>query len=304
MSQDQISGGVADPRGRTAERTPQKRQKTVSDFERAICYYTLPKITHSLRSGTVLLFAALLLISLAVLVMGLVYQSQMWIMGGAISLAVLELFGIAAFGVHAFLNDVRRRSVLETAGGVPNADDAETDFPDPFAGHTLVRHIVDHIILAHEGKEHFRESEIYSRGPLEIHRGHEGHLEKLDYLVDHTPGKTGWHVKTPQGEEIFTVKRLGGAGSFMFSSGTPKRMAVFSAGVEVAHIERRFSFARQLINIQCAGSDQRPYTISDEGIYAEDQLVGRIFFLRGSFYLDIDESHLNLGILGYFTTLI
>jgi len=42
------------------------------------------------------------------------------------------------------------------------------------------------------------------------------------------------------------------------------------------------------------------YRIEHRCIYHADRLVGRIYFLRRSLYLDIENDHFNLGILAYY----
>lgn len=263
------------------DQTPE--QEHLTDFERAICYYALPKMVNPITLGVVVAYAVCLLEAAGALAYGLAAGHDTWTMAGTVSLAALVLFGLVVFTGRALVNEVRRRRLMAAARGVPDALRAVPDIPDPFANHVLLSH------PTHHPRRHF---ECHEEG------------ERTHILVDRAPGGAWWRLTTREGAEVCRVKVEQRAQSFALSMGGPGRLSVYKDDKPIALIRHRFSLAAPHVDIE-SPPDHLPYTrhIHGDSILFEKRRVGRIYRLRGYLYLDIERAVFDEAILGYFATL-
>ena len=249
----------------------------LTDYERAVCYYTLPRVVHPISYGIVLAYGVCLLEAAGVLIYGIATQSPAFTRGGAIATVAVVLFGVIVFMIRALLNEVRGRRALLQARGVPDAGAAPADTPNPFAHHILLRRPVG-------GTGNIACAEIGGERTYEI---------QCD--------RSGWQVKEGSTGDTFEVRLLKGAGSFSFDRGTPRCVAVFRAGKETARVERRPGLPAARTEIS-RPAEARRLVVRSLGIYWRGHLVGRVYTLRGWHYLDLDANLFDEGALAYFLT--
>lgn len=254
----------------------------LTDYERAICYYALPKIINPITLGVIVAYAVCVFEAVAALTFGLVTQRLPWIEGGAWALAGIMVFGIVVFMGRAFLNELRERRLLAAARGVPNALREIRDVPDPFADHVLLRH---------------------PAGARGLHFDCTGGDFADRYRIEGAPDRSGWSVQGPDGEELCRVKVLGGPPSFMISMGVPSRLTVYNGDEVIAEIVRRFSFSSLVVDISCLKPVPVRYVVRGQTVFREGVVSGRIYELRHSVYLDIKRDALHVGLFGFFATL-
>jgi hypothetical protein len=82
----------------------------------------------------------------------------------------------------------------------------------------------------------------------------------------------------------------------------PARLGVYRHGQEIARIVRGFGILRPPVSISRMSSPEITYAVRDFGIYLEGALIGRIYFLRNTYYLDMQRARFNEGVLAYFVT--
>jgi len=252
----------------------------VSQYERAVCYYTLPRVTRPLTYGLIVAYAFCIAEALAAAAFGVLAQNRTWTVAGAACLVAMIVFGMVVFTVRTFLNDLRQRRALAEARAVPDAMDS--DLPDPFADHVLLRHPRD------------------DKGSVFTCAGENADVE---YRVKQTPAhrRRAWTIETPDASEICQVRLLGGPPSFSFGGSAYGNLLVSRDGEELARITTRgFSFTSDRTDVRILKPVDNRYRIERRCIYHEDRLVGRIYYVRRSLYLDIEEAHFNLGILAYY----
>lgn len=254
----------------------------LTDYERAICYYALPKVINPITLGIIVAYAVCVFEALAALTFGLVARRVPWIEGGAWALAAILVFGIVVFMGRAFLNELRQRRLLAAARGVPDALSGIRDVPDPFIDHVLLRH---------------------PAGARGLHFDCTGGDTATRYHIDVAPGGAWWTIQTPEGEEVCRVKVVSGPPSFMISMGVPSRLTVYKGEEIIAEIVRRFSFSSLVVDISCLKPSATKYLVRGQTVFREDVMVGRIYELRRSVYLDIKRDALHEALLGFFATL-
>ncbi len=254
----------------------------LSDYERAICYYALPRMVNPITLGIIVAYAVCVCEALAALVYGVLSQNPVWVEWGAWALAGIMVLGIVVFMGRAFLNDLRQRRLLAAARGVPDAMGDLRDMPDPFAGHLLLKHPRS------------------ARGVLlECHAGE----AVTRYTLEQTPGARSWDITATDGTSVCRVVTVSGPPSFMLSVGIPRRLRVYRGEAPIAEIVQRFSFSAPQVEIRCQDPPGREYHIRGQSVFAGAGMVGRIYELRGSVYLDIRREALHDALLGFFATL-
>ena len=252
----------------------------LSAYERAVCYYTLPKVISPITYGLVLVYAVCILESVGALVYGLTTDNEVWKVAGAAAFAAIVVFGMFTFTIRALLNDWRRRSMLATARTMPDPDKFD-DIPDPFADHLLLRRLKEPV------------TDIYAC------MTNEG---VIAYYIEVRKGDNYWRVHTPQDEMLFEalvehdVLRIG-----LFKT-YPLRLSVFSEKKKMATIVCRNTLRTAVADIFELIPVEMKYLVRDGCIYYADRLVGRIYDIRDYFYLDIEQGHATSGILAYFMT--
>jgi len=253
----------------------------LSDYERAICYYSLPRMVHPIQIGLVVLYATFLVEAAAIVICGFVFDSLVVKQIGAIALGVVIAVGVVAFIARGLVNEVRMRRALALAQDVPDAPAADVEeIPDPFKNHLLFRH------------------PLHRRGDLFPCTDRNGNLK---YFVESAPSSSWWKVKDPQDNEVIRV-RVHGPGSFSLAGPLPRFLNVHKGNDEIAQIHRKFTFTRPTVHVDCVIPEKKRYTLVDGGIYREKRLVGRIYYLHQSLYLDIQEDEFNDAILALFVT--
>ncbi|MBI2431476.1 MAG: hypothetical protein HYV26_01240 [Candidatus Hydrogenedentes bacterium] len=251
----------------------------LTDYERAVCYYALPRVLNPITFGIIVAYAVCILEALVAIVVGIAIGHQLTLVIGTVALGAMIIFGLVVFFVRALLSEVRKRRLLEAARRTPDAAQDVADLPDPFATHVLLK------------RPTHAASALYACTENDA---------TIQYLVDNVAHGL-WKVKTPQDTEVFTVKVLRGPGSFLFGQDLPRLLGVYRDGNEIARIVRRFSFDSAIAQIEAQGDGPR-LQVRQRGIYQGDRLVGRIYPLRSSYYLDIETAALSEGMLAYFVT--
>jgi hypothetical protein len=260
-----------------------KTSDRLTDFERAICYHTLPEITHPVTLGLLLAYAVVLLEAVILLVAGAVNDNISWTTAGLIAVAAAVILGIIAFTARATLNEVRKRKVLATATGVPDPRLSDHDLtPDPFGHHLLLRRL---------------------RNPRSRSFTCTDRDGNVQYLVEH-PDRQTWHVRRADDTPWLTLHTARRAMSFTFEQRrTPGKLNVLENGEQVAQIQLRYSLTKPTFTVQCGTDDQPRFRIRRRGIYQDERLVGRVYYLRQYLYLDVKESAFHPALLAYFVAM-
>lgn len=261
---------------------PPNQNDHLSDYERAVCYHTLPRTAHPLTLGLIVAYAVCLMEAVAAIGVGVYLERPVWLQTGAICFVGLILFGIVAFTLRAFLNDLRARRALAATVGVPDARESASDFPDPFANHVLLHH------------------PSHTRGTLfSLTDDH----ESGKYIVEVAPSHMGWRIReVDSGQEIRVGVEKGGR-SFRFGGVLPALAKVYRDGQEVALLRRPFTLSDLEVEIQSIRPSGVTLQLRNKGFFADNRLVGRVYNRRGSCYLDIDRAYFNEGVLAYFVTM-
>jgi hypothetical protein len=253
----------------------------LSGYERAVCYYTLPKVISPVTYGIIAAYTVFLLQTLVLFIVALIAQSQTWTFIGGAALAAAITGGLLVFTLQALLNEVRRAKALAAASAAPGMESEADEFPDPFAGYLLFQYPLD------------RPEIIYLC---------ENDKKSIVYRAEEPAPPCLKRAYTPDGDEYLCLKALGGIRSFSFGRGLPARISVLEQGRETARITRRISFGPPAAQIQCHLPEPREYTARQGGLYYQGRLVGRIYSLRRHIYLDIDGEHFNAGIFAHYLT--
>lgn len=255
----------------------------INEYERAVCYYTLPKVTHSVTTGLILVYILCLLEAFAALGYGFLFSKDGWTKAGAYSLLGIVILGIVGFLMRAIRNQVLQRTNLAQAQNAPDPSPDLRDVPDPFSSHFLLRG---------------------PRNPLEnpcILTDNEGNAL---YSVEQTIAANKWVISTPEGEEIVRVRGTRGMVSFNLDSAIPKRLHVLANGEEIGVLEHRRSLRSTLYSARMKGKNEQAFRIEGRAIYVGEKLCGRIYFLRNSLYLDVKKSAFNDVLLGFFAVMV
>ncbi|NIA13376.1 MAG: hypothetical protein GWP08_04790 [Nitrospiraceae bacterium] len=254
----------------------------LTDYERAICYYTLPKITHPVTFGLLAAYVVCLIETLGVLAYGMATHHPGVTRIGIFALGGIVVFGIVAFMLRALFHEFRKRKALATARGMPDVSSGAEDIPDPFENHLLLRH------------------PLHARGDLFPCTDDAG---DISYFVESAVQSPWWKVKDAHDNEVLRVHVQSEAASFSLGGGVPSRLSVFVEGEEAAQINRRFSLTSPATHVVCTKPEPREYVVREESIFRGNRLVGRIYYLHQSAYLDIERDEFHLAILGLFITM-
>ena len=260
-------------------RTDQAPER-LTDFERAVCYYSLPNTLNTVTAGLVFIYALVLLEALGALIYGLLDESPAYTQGGAWSFGVMVVFGLVVFTARSLISEVRRRRTLAIARAMPNAEAWDDSIPDPFARHILLR--------GPAGRTNEAMTFTDNDGALR-------------YTVEHeTPGV--WYtVKNAEGIEHLRIYIRKNASSFSFlEDDTPSQADVYIGAELVGSIQRTFSLKAPVFTVNTVWPVQRQYTLRGGGIYRERRLVGRVYRIRRYAYLDIHEDQYSEAILALF----
>lgn len=255
----------------------------LNPYERAACYYTLPRVAPPLSARFVFIFGGLLGLLLTVLCIVAVFASSVATYAMVMVVMVTALVGIFVAMLQTLINEIRTRRVLYEASTAPQTRTQDDTLPDPFAKHVLLRH---------PGNSGGKLSTCTSAN------------DGLEYVLDNARNRALWEVRTPGGEPVLTVQASGGAGSFAFVSGQAGRFVVRVGEKEVARIKDGGTLLKPQVDVMCHTPVEQLYAIRNGGIFRGERLVGRVYYVHDAHYLDIEREHLNEGILGYFVSLI
>lgn len=255
----------------------------LNPYERAACYYTLPRIAPPLSARFVFIFGGLLGLLLVILCVVAVFGSSAATYAMVLVVVVTAMASIFAAMLQTLVNEIRTRRVLYEASTAPQTRTQDDTLPDPFATHVLLRH---------PGNMGGKLSTCTSAD------------HDLEYVLDNARSRSHWEVRTPANKPVLMVQASGGAGSFAFVSGQAGRFVVLVGEKEVARIKDGGSLLQPQVDIVCLSPSERTYAIRNGGIFLGERLVGRVYYVHDAHHLDIEREHLNEGILGYFVSLI
>ncbi len=251
----------------------------ISDYERAVCYYTLPHATGRVTLALILVYTLCLFEALAALIYGLYADNRTWTVAGTVALAGIVILGVVAFSVRSLMSEVRRRRALMAAQSTPDAPPEADDLPDPFT---------DHILLTRPLQEE-EDFEIRDR---------DGRLECRVHIEDATR-----HVLDADGRERLRITVESTARSFVLESMLPRRARVYAGESLVGRMKQRFTFGAPVLEIEQRGARPGRCTLREGGIYTGPRLVGRIYLLRDRLFLDVERAAFNEALLGAFVAL-
>ncbi|MFP4499911.1 MAG: hypothetical protein ACLFTT_02830 [Candidatus Hydrogenedentota bacterium] len=254
----------------------------LTDYERAICYYALPKMLSPITLSVLVAYAVCLLEAAAAMGYGFFTGDTTWTNAGIVATIALVLFGILVFTGHALRNNIRERRLLAAARGVPNALRDIPDMPDPFADHVLLRH------PTHRPSKHFECTDENTT---------------TRYLIEVAPNRAWWRITTPEGEDLCRMRLESHGPSFSLITGHAGRLTVYRDEAPLATIVPRFSCGIGHMDIEYHATDTSTTHIHGDTIIRDKRRVGRIYRLRGFLYLDIKREVCDEAILAYFATL-
>lgn len=240
----------------------------LTDLERAVCYYTLPKVSSPITIGLLLAYAICVLEAGGALAYGLLSTNRTWTLAGLYALIGIIILGMAAFTVRAALSDWRRRIALAMARNTPPAERCD-DIPDPFEHHVLLVRLAtcpdpSCYCLTELGEARYR----------------------LDTLQK---GET-WRISDLKENSVYDVHM----------AHRKKHLHVYRAKQLCASIEEHNTLQAWGAKVFVLIPEQKTYEVSNGCISFTGRLIGRIYTLRDYTYLDVEESHLNIGLLAYF----
>lgn len=253
--------------------------ETLSDFERAIAYFTLPGIRRPIPAWVYAVFTVALIASLVAFVWGLRTDGGALEMIAGIALGIVIVAGMAVFFGHAIRIEIQEREALASAHEMPNA---ESDFDaalDPFAKHVLL-------------------ARPWRRGRDEIPvRDRKGGLVKT---LNVDASRSGWTLLGADGAEEFRIRVHDGGVSFSVDSGTARGADAVVQDEVRATVKRRWTWGLDRVLAEQFAPTRRSYAIENGAIHHDGVIVGRVYYIRRTAYLDIEAEHLNEATLTYF----
>ena len=257
-------------------------QDHLSDYERAVCYHNLPRTTNSLTMGLIIAYGVCLAEAVAAVGVGVYLEKPDWLRFGAVAFVALILFGVVVFTVRAFLSELRARRLLAAAQGVPDARESAQDFPDPFEFHILLRH------------------PSHARGTLYSLTDND---DTSGYEVETAPNHKWWNVTDVESGEVVRVVAAEGGKSFRIGGALPSHAEVYRSDTLVAHLRRPLTFGDLEVEVEALHPEPVVMQLRNKGFFVDNRLVGRVYNLRGSCYLDMDKRFFNDGVLAYYVTM-
>jgi len=246
------------------------KDQLIREYERVVCYYTLPKMISPVTVGLIAAYALCVLESAAALAYGTYIQDRTWTLAGLYSLVGILVFGMIAFTIRAWRTDWRIRMALAVARNAPDPAEEE-DVPDPFENHMLL-------------SRPFRTAED-KFGCVDRNGG-------ISYYVEIRRPNVHWRVKDAQDLALLDVRAVHGPGQLRVYAGKEHR----------ASIERRMTLRGVAARVDLVGPEPRHYLITNGCIYDSGRMAGRIYRLRRRIYLDVEQAHFNDGLLAYLAT--
>lgn len=250
----------------------------LSDYERAICYFTLPRISYSVNPVMVFFYALVLLVSFSLLLVGFIYENLLIAnIGGFLSVTTAGL-GIVVFVGRTVINEYKWGKYLKESTTLPNP--SGVDLPDPFQDHILLCIPMD--------------KRINNFFPCIDRNG------EVFYFIEETEEDRKWTIKNSQDVEIGRMEGTPSLFSFVISYKKPLIINVYEGDNLSYVIKPKWSFSGVIFEI----SDQKKVKgeniiISDTGIFVSKELVGRFYQLRRYYYLDVQKQFFNLALLAF-----
>lgn len=256
----------------------------LTDYERVVCYYTVPRVTHPLTYPLIIAFTVCLVEAIGALTIGLLFESPIWTKVGAASLAALIVFGIAAFMLRAFTSELHRRRALAQARTAPDAPvnviESGEEIPNPFAHHVLL----------------WRPAAT----PSQLHLCPLGMPPTRYATIETAPSGRSWVLKTADGAELCTVRAAGGAPSFTFGTAVARHLSVMRAGEAIGAIQHWAAIREPGAQLHTVVPHPFDLRVHNDSIIRDDRLVGRIYELRGSCYLDVENDSFCEALVAFF----
>lgn len=252
----------------------------ISEYERAVCYYTLPRLTYSITSSLIGIYFFVLIEAFILLGYGYFAESEDIMKVGLYGAPFMVLLGIVVFTGRSLLNQFRTRRLLAEAANAPkiNPDDAEiAGIPSPFENNLLIQRPAEPESDSFECRDFMGVPLYYVK-------------RERDVLT----------VVDAEGVEIMKVRIERYARSFSLSETTPGRVSVLLDDATGAILRRRFSFSEPTVQVVCRAPEPREYYIRNGSIFLNKKMVGRIYDLRKSTYLDIEKGCHHPGLLAAF----
>jgi len=261
---------------------PDPKDERLTEFERAVCYDTLPQVTRPVTLGAIAVYTLVLIVSFLVMAYGVREDEAAWKTWGAAAFGAVVVIGLVGFTYRAMANAVRRRTALLKAESVPNVESGFDELPDPFAGHALLRY--------------YRQ-----RGGNKIVTGNRG---EIVYTIVSREAGRAWAAQDPAGEAAFRVEAGAPSRSFSFDAGTPAVLTVVKNGTECARVARRWSLGAGRVEIAGERQPAKPLVFRSGGLFDGEALVGRIYSIRNYLYLDVKRSYVDDGLLAFYVCML
>lgn len=258
-------------------------EEHLTDYERAIYYYSLPRVMQPVPVGVLVIYAFVFLLTFVAMAYGVAIQSMEWVQGGGIALGICIVAGIGTYLSRDFIHELRERTAQAKARSIPDADSQFDEIPDPFGDHLLLRYPI---------RDGGAERTIYNN------KGQVVYVADID-----REGKT-LTVKDHQGQEVLSATLDTKQVSFSFETGSsPSRILVEANGEPVGKVQRQSNFGPAHVSIECGSEEPDLYDFRGGGLYSGESLVGRIYEVRQHHYLDVHKNHLRDAILSFFITI-
>lgn len=252
----------------------------ITEYERAVCYYTLPRLTYPLTSGLIGIYFFVLIEAFILLAYGFFSDAHDIMELGLYGAPFMVVLGIVVFTGRSLLNQYRTRKVLAEAADAPKVDLEDSEvagIPSPFESHLLVQR------PAEPDSDCFECRNAIGNLLYTVTR-------KGDLLV----------VMDEEGVEIMQVRIDRYSRSFSLSEAAPGRVSVLVDGEVTATLRRKFALNEPTTLILCPGPAPREYHIRKGSIYFGTVMVGRIYELRKHMYLDTEKKSHHPALLAAF----
>ena len=247
----------------------------INDYERAVCYFTLPHLIFHLNPILLFIYFASVILAFLITFMGLILANPYLSYGGTFALVIIILYGIIAITGRTLLNELRWRKYLAEAHD--STSQVSLDLPDPFENHEL------YIIPLKEKQT--------SLCPCTNREG------KIIYFIEEKEKRRHWIVKDSLEKEVYNIYAKHVWFSIVFTSKVPLILRVYHEDKLIAQVKPHFSFFGSAYLITLFEPQLATYWVLQSGIFLQNELIGRIYQVRKNLYLDIQKPHFNLGIL-------
>lgn len=262
---------------------PEAKQERLTEFERAICYDTLPRVTSPLTMGLIASYTLLLLVSFVVMVYGFYVDHAGYRTIGAWAFIAVVCAGLIGFLYRGLYNAIRERAALAEAERLPNVESGFDELPDPFEQHVLIRYI---------------------RSPGTKDKVITGNKGETLYTATRANGGHVFDVVDPAGERVLSVEARGASSSFSFDVTAPRRAVVYRGDEETGEILRHSGMAGSRVEIRGRKQPAKPLVFRNGGLYDGQQLVGRVYAMRNYLYLDVKRTYLDDALLGFYVAML